>query len=79
MVTTMIYTLLDSPGLREHPKNLSGVNLMPLAGDNWIWRVFSKPPQKSAKIRNFTLFFCEIGYKNPKTSSKVMIMFPKGN
>ena len=36
MVTTMLYTPLDSSGLREHHANLSGVNLMPLAGDNGI-------------------------------------------
>ena len=37
VVTNMIYTLLDSHGPGEHRKNLSGVKLMPLAGDKGIW------------------------------------------
>ena len=34
IVTTMLYTSVDSPGLREHLKKLSGVYLIPLTGYN---------------------------------------------
>ena len=56
MVTTMICTPLDSSGLREHHANLSGVNLMPLAGNNGIWNWHIKF-QKHKKSTFFTTFF----------------------